>query len=173
MIRKLGLVLLVFTVAVFFSACGGEGAKKEEGKPETEVQKEQSSQPEAEAESKGTAVAKEILNIFDQLVAETADLVKDKPEAADLKPKLEELYAKYTEKMKELNVKYLALKDEDIALFGDCNGYLGEYRGKHVFERDKILDEYIAYYNFTKGEQEIVDMLTKGMIDILNLAVAR
>lgn len=173
MIKKLVLVLLIFSVVAFFSSCGGKDTDKEEGQPGTEVQKEQSSQPEAEAESKGNIVAKEILNTYDQLVAEVLELVKDKPEAADLKPKLEELYANYTEKMKELNVKYLALRDEDIALFGDCNGYLGENRGKHVFEKDKVLDEYIAYYDYTKGEKEIVEMLKQGIFDILETAVAR
>ena len=173
MTRKLLLVLLVLCVGIFISACGGKKTEENADRSGAQAKQAQSGEPEAETESKGTMVAKEILDTFDQLAADTLELVKDKPEAVDLKPKLEELYTTYSEKMKELNVKYLALRDEDIALFGDCNGYLGENRGKHVVERDRLLDEYIAYYNYTKGDQEIVDMLTKGMIDILNLAVAR
>jgi len=173
MTRKLLLILLVLCIGVFISACGGQKTEENADQSGAQSRQAQTGEPEAEVESKGTLVAKEILDTFDQLAAETLELVKDKPEAVDLKPRLEELYITYSEKMKELNVKYLALRDEDIALFGDCNRYLGENRGKHVVEKDRLLDEYIAYYDYTMGEQEIVDMLTKGMIDILNRAVAR
>jgi DNA repair exonuclease SbcCD ATPase subunit len=171
---RLLLPLLFVGIAMIIPACGGQSGKTDSSAPvkETQVkQPESSAQPAGDNE--GTAVAKEILATFDKAVAEVAELVKNKPEAAELKPKLEALYRSYEEKMKALNTNYLALKDKDISLFGAANGYLGENRGKHVFNKDNVLGEYISYYNFQKGEKEIVDMLSSGIVKMLDVAVQR
>lgn len=128
--------------------------------------------PSAQKADEGVAVAKEILETFDKSVTEAAELAKTKPEAAELKPKLEALYKKYEETMKEINIKYLALKDKDIRLFGAANGYLGENRGKHVFKKDEVMNEHVSYY-YSKGEQEIVQLLSKEIIKMLDVAVQR
>ena len=160
--QNLLLIVLLMGAVLFFFACGGESGEKA-----------QADNSETALKEAGIAVAKEILDIFDKAVAEVAALVKDKPEAAVLKPQLEALYKKYEEKMKEINVRYLALKTKDIRSFGAANGYLGENRGKHVFEKDKTLDEYIAYYDSTKGEKEIARMLSKDIVKMLDIAVKR
>ena len=167
MTRNLLLIVLLVCIALVFSVCGGEGEGTEEGSPEPA--KKAMTEPNKE---EGIAVAKEILETFDKAVAEAAELAKTKPEAAELKPKLEALYKKYEETMKEINTRYLALKDKDIAQFGACNGYLGENRGKHVFKKDEVLNEYVSHY-YSKGEQEIFQLLSKEIIKMLDVAVQR
>ena len=79
----------------------------------------------------------------------------------------------YEPLMAELNKKYLALKDEDIALFGAANGYLGENRGKHVFKKDNDLGEYINHYSITDKNDEVVQLLKEGLFRLLETAVKR
>lgn len=165
MTRKLLLIVLLVGIALTFSVCGGDTPEQESPEPA----KETKAAPKAD---EGVAVAKEILETFDKAVAEAAELAKDKPETAELKPKLEALYKKYEETMKEINIKYLALKDKDIRLFGAANGYLGENRGKHVFKKDEVLNELVSHY-YSKGEQEIVQLLSKDIIKMLDVAVKR
>jgi len=160
------LTVVLICVVLIFSVCGGETEKKAQtGEPAVKSKDS--------AVEEGNAVAKEILETFDKAVAEVAALVKDKPEAAVLKPQLEALYKKYEEKMKEINTRYLALKTKDIRSFGAANGYLGENRGKHVFNKDKVLGEYISYYDFTKKEKEFARFLSKEIIKMLEVAVQR
>lgn len=166
--RFLLLGLLILSVGFFFTGCGGDDGKSgESGKPGPEVNKPADSRENSE----GTAVAKEILATFDQASAEAKELVKDKPEPAEVKPKLEALLQKYVEKMKALNKKYLALKDKDIKLFGDANIYLGEHRGKHVFA-DTVLADTAYYYESSKGDKEVAKLLTKDIIKLLDIAAA-
>lgn len=164
MTRKLIIIFLVFCIPAFITGCGGK--KEEPSSPEIE-----SPQPEESSESEATALAKEILATFDKAVSETAELLKDKPETADVKPRFESLIEKYAETMAGLNVKYLALRDKDIALFGECNGYLGENRGKHVFQKDQSLGEFIAYYNFQKNEKDFSENISKELINLLEIAI--
>jgi hypothetical protein len=165
MTRNLLLTVLLVCIAMIFSVCGGDTPEKESPQPAEET----ASAPKAD---EGIAVAKEILETFDKAVAEAAELAKTKPEAAELKPKLEALYKKYEETMKEINVKYLALKDKDIRLFGAANSYLGENRGKHVFKKEEVLTEYINHY-YSNGDQEIYQLLSKDIIKMLDVAVTR
>ena len=165
MTRKLFILFLVLCLPLFFIVCGGKKGEEEAGQPEAaggEV-----------SEADGIAVAKEILDTFDKAVAETAELVKEKPEVADVKPQFEALIGKYKENMTELNTKYLALRDKDITVFGACNDYMGENRGKHVFEMNQLLDEAIAYYNFEKGEKDFSEFLSDELINLLEIAVKR
>lgn len=165
MTRNLLLTVLLVGIALTFSVCGGETPKQESPEPTKQT-------PSAQKADEGVTVAKKILETFDKAVAEAAELAKTKPEAAELKPKLEALFKKYEEAMKEINIKYKALKDKDIRLFGAANGYLGENRGKHVFNKDKVMNEHISYY-YSKGEQEIVQLLSKDIIKMLDVAVQR
>jgi predicted ribosome quality control (RQC) complex YloA/Tae2 family protein len=164
MTRNLLLVVLFVGIALIFSVCGGET---------TEKSPESAKETKAEQKSdEGVTVAKEILETFDKAVAEAAELAKTKPAAAELKPKLEALFKKYEDTMKEINVKYLALKDKDIQQFGAANGYLGENRGKHVFKKDEVLTEYVNHY-YSNGDQDIVQLLSKDIIKMLDVAVKR
>ena len=131
MTRKLFILFLVFCLPVFFVSCGGQDE-------ETKANVSEESKSE-EVNEEGIAVAKEILGTFDNAVAETVELVKEKPEVADVKPQFEAMIDNYKVKMTELNAKYLALREKDIRLFGDCNGYMGENRGKHVFQKNQVL----------------------------------
>ena len=60
-------------------------------------------------------------------------------------------------------------------MFGEANSYLGEYRGKHVFKKNQVLDEYIAHYNLQKdeNEKEIGKMLSSDIVNLLEVAVKR
>jgi hypothetical protein len=105
------------------------------------------------------------------MVAKAVELSAAKPDPAELKPKLEEIYAPSRDKMTELNGRYLALKDSDIAQFGACNGYLGENRGKHVFKKDNDIAQIVSHYNFQVGDQEVVRLLSVVPVEILDIAV--
>jgi len=161
-----GLLIVVFMVfSLVFIACGGE-KKAEEPAPAPAEQ----TVAEPAAEGAGVLLAKEILGVFDEIVAKVAELAKEKPEAAALKPQLETLYAEYKVKMEEYNMKYLALK-EDVEQWGACNGYLGENRGKHIFDKDAALTEALQHYGLQAGDQEVVDMISKKPVELLNIAL--
>ena len=113
----------------------------------------------------------EVLSVFDQCVAEAANLAKDKPEAAVLMPQLEKLYADYGVKMAALNAKFLALRDQNVFAFRRANGYMSENRPKHVFAKDNTLRSAIVYYNLEKGEQAVVEMLSSKIVKLLDEAV--
>lgn len=166
--RNVLLTVMVICIALVFAVCGGETDK-----PAASGTTDKPAAAKAEEPGEGTAVAKEILETFDKALAEVVELVKDKPAPAELKPKVEELYKKYEEPMKALNVKYLALKEKDIQLFGECNGYLGENRGKHVIDKDMALGEYINYYSSQEGGEEIVQLISKDIVKLLEIAVKR
>ena len=173
MTQKLTLVMILFCLCFILVVCGGKepaDTGAQESAAETQMAEEASGTEES-GEAKGEAVAKEILDVYDLAVAEIVDLMKDKPEAAELQPKLEVLFQKYQEKMKALNGKYLALRDEDIASFGAANGYMGENRGKHVFEKDNALITYMNYYNMEKDERELTKFINDGLFNLLETAV--
>ncbi|NLO28027.1 MAG: hypothetical protein GX113_07610 [Actinobacteria bacterium] len=73
--------------------------------------------------------------------------------------------------MTELNARYLALRDSDIKEFGECNSYLGEYRGRHVTDKDNTLTEAYKHYNLEVGDRETVELLEKGPVELLDIAV--
>ncbi len=129
--------------------------------------------PGGQATGEGQALGEEILAAFDVVIKEALDLVKGKPEPAVLKPQLQALYAKHEAKMKELNAKYKALKQKDIKEFGACNGYLGENRGKRVFEKDKVLGEFIFYYNNDKKDEEVAGFFNSRMATLIDVATAQ
>ena len=173
MTRKLTFVMILFCFCFILIGCGGKEPAETgalESVEESQVTDESSGLEES-GEAKGEAVAKEILDVYDQAVAEIADLMKDKPEAAELKPKLEALFQKYQEKMKALNEKYLALRDEDVASFGAANGYMGENRGKHDYEKNNALVKYTNYYNMEKDERELTKFINDGLFNLLETAV--
>ena len=119
----------------------------------------------------GRAIVDEMLAAFDQCVAEAATLAATRPEASVLLPQLEKLYAGYGEKMAALNARFLALRDRDIFAFRQANGYMSQNRPRHVFAKDNALSQAVAYYNYEKGEQEIVDMLSMRIVKLLDQAV--
>jgi hypothetical protein len=161
--RNVLLALLCLTLALTVG-CG----KKEETPqvPTAAVQ-----QKAGDLDEVGVKIVDEILAAFDQCVAEAAALAKDKPEAAVLLPQLEKLYADYGVKMAALNVRFLALRDQNIFSFQRANGYMTDNRPKHVFSKDNTLAPAIAYYNFEKGEQAVVDMLSSRIVKLIDDAV--
>jgi hypothetical protein len=170
--RNLLLTLLAIGIALVFSVCGGKSDATDSAGPAKETQPQtQNQDAQLPPDNEGVTIAKEILDTFDKAVAEVVEIVKTKPEAAALKPKLEALYKSYEEKMKEINVRFLALKSKDIRLFGAANTYLGEYRGKHVFKKDQALGDYVRYYNLEKGDMETVNLISNGIVKMLDVAV--
>jgi len=164
-------VLMVAVLAmVAVGGCGGDDAD-DVGSATTTASSASSGGSGGASEVAGAALAEEILAAFDEVVAKAAELAKDKPEPATLKPQLEELYDSYRPKMAELNTKYLALRDADIAEFGKCNTYLGENRGKRVTAKDNTLADAVKHYNFDLGDQAMVDLLSKGPVELLDVAV--
>jgi hypothetical protein len=164
--------LLFVGLIVLLVACGGKNAPAEDqaaaAKPQAPATQTAVT---PDADNEGVLLAKEILAVFDEAVAEAAGLTKDKPEAADLKPKLTALYDKYAATMTEINPRFLALKTKDVRLFGSANGYLGENRGKHVFAKDNKLTDAYRYYNLEKGEKEIVEFLSLKLSTLIDIAV--
>ena len=162
-----GLAIVVFiALSLLFIACSGE--KKVE---ETAAAPAQETVAEPAQEGAGVLLAKEILGVFDEVVTKMAEMAKDKAEVAVIKPQIEELLNSYRPRMIELNGKYLALRDADIAQFGACNGYLGENRGQSIFKKDTVLSEIVAHYNLQVGDQNMVNLLSTGPIELLDLAV--
>lgn len=164
-------VLFVMSAMAMLVLCGCGKAEQTPATPTAGAPATPAGQPAAPgAESEGVLLAKEILAVYDEAVKEAAEIGKDKPEPAVIKPKLEALIVKYEPKMKELNAKYLALKGKDIAVFGACNGYMGENRGKHVFQKDNTLGMIIAYYNQEKVDKDVVDLLNLKLAALIDLA---
>jgi hypothetical protein len=170
-VRKTAFVLTLAFIALLTACSGGKNAS--ESQPADQVAPAASnaaSSGQLPADNEGVQLAKEILGLFDQAVDEAVGLVKDKPEAAELKPKLEALYKSYSERMAAINPRYLGLKDKDVRLFGAANTYLGENRGRHDFEKDNKFKDAYVYYNLEKGEKEIVDFLSHKLISIIDVA---
>lgn len=163
---KKSLLIFVFicVLLLIFVACG----QKSETPQAPVVATEKKVVAPADA---GVKIVDEILTTFDQCVAEAAALAKDKPEAAVLIPQLEKLYADYGVKMAALNAKFLALRDQDIFIFRQANGYMSDNRPKHVFNKDTVLSPAYVYYNLEKGEQAVVDMLSSKIVRLLDDAV--
>jgi hypothetical protein len=161
-------LLVILLGAMLLSGCGGGGAAST---TTTTVAATVTTGVAPAAGGAGVAVAKEILGAFDELVAHVADLAGGKPDAATLKPQLEQLYASYEPTMRALNAKYLALRDSDVAQFGKCNTYLGNNRGQHVTQKDNVLTEALKYYNLEVGDQAMVTLLSQKPVDLLDLAV--
>ncbi|MCX6558062.1 MAG: hypothetical protein NTW95_11665 [Candidatus Aminicenantes bacterium] len=161
--KMLRLVLLCVVLALVI-ACG----KKSETPQAPVASAEKKAAVPADA---GKVIVDEILAAFDQCAAEAAALAKDKPEAAVLMSQLEKLYADYGVKMAALNARFLALRDQDIFIFRQANGYLSDNRPKHVFNKDTVLSSAYIYYNLEKGEPAVVDMLSSKIVKLLDGAV--
>jgi hypothetical protein len=166
-------LVLALGVMCALAACGGKNAPADDKATASTQPPAAATQtaPAQAADNEGVQLAKEILGVFDDAVAETAVLVKDKPESADLKAKFGTLYDKFAAKMAEINTRYLALKAKDIRLFGSANGYMGDNRGQHVFKKDNKLTEAYQYYNLQKGDKEIVDLLSNKLPALIDIAV--
>ncbi|MBN1365682.1 MAG: hypothetical protein JW976_12805 [Syntrophaceae bacterium] len=164
MLSKPIQVLFVCSVLIFFAACGKKAENPQAAAAKTATQA-------AAANDAGVKIIDEVLAAFDQCVAQAAALAKDKPEAAVLLPQLEKLYADTGVKMAALNARFLALRDQDIFAFRAANGYMTDNRPQHVFAKDSALSQAIAYYNFEKGEQAVVDMLSVKIVRLLDDAV--
>jgi hypothetical protein len=125
----------------------------------------------AAGKSEGQDLAKKILSTYDEAVAEVAKTANQKPEAAVLKPKVEQIIATYSAKMGELNVEYRALRTKDVSSFGQANTYMGDNRGKHVLNADNSLTVAVKHYNLEKGDKEMVELLTSKLAALMDIAV--
>ena len=166
-------ILSILVLMLVLSACGGKSAPADDKAAATPAPAAATQAAPPAGDNEGVLLAKEILGLFDEAVAEAVTLTKDKPEAAVLKPQLTALYDKYAAKMAEINPRFLALKTKDITLFGACNGYMGSNRGRHVFEKDNKLTDAYRYYNLEKGEKEIVDFLSLKLSTLIDIADKR
>jgi predicted small lipoprotein YifL len=156
--KKSLALLFAFALVVAFTACG----KKEPAAKAVTAAQAQA------ADDAGKAIVDEILAAFDQCVAEAAALAKDKPEAAALMPRLERLYADYGVKMAALNARFLALRDQDRFAFARANGYMTDNRPAHVHAMYNTLTPALQYYNQEKGETAVADLLTRGVVKLLD-----
>jgi hypothetical protein len=158
-----GFALFLMVLVIIFGACGDDAQEKPVETKETST---------TAAEDEGVVVAKAILKTFDLAVDEVYTLVMDKPEAEKVKSQLKKVILDYTQKMQELNKKYLALKDKDIRLFGSANSFLGENRGKHVFKQNQKMDE-IRYHYQQQKDEEMEKLVHGELINLLDIAVKR
>lgn len=159
--KKSMAIIFICAMLVMFAACG-----KKEPVPKAVT----STQAQA-ANDAGKAVVDEILAAFDQCVADTSALAKDKPEAAVLTPQLEKLYADFGARMAALNARFLALRDQDVFAFRRANGYMTDNRPAHVHAMYDTLTPALQYYNQEKGETAVADLLTRGVVKLLDDAV--
>jgi hypothetical protein len=159
-------VAAVLVSVVALAGCGGGAASA----PPSASEAAASAAPGA-AGGSGVALCTEILTTFDAMVAEVAEAAKAKPAPAELTPALEAIYTDYTATMTELNGRYRALKDADIAEYGACNTYLGNERGKHVLAKDQTLTEAVQYYNLQLGDAAMVALLSTRPVELLDIAV--
>ena len=170
LLTMVALLVMAGLVMLTVAGCGGDDSA-DVSSTTAAASPGPSETSQAAAQGDGVLVAEEILGVFDEIVGKAAELAKGKPEPTVLKPQLMELYDSYMPKMTELNKKYLGLRDSDTVQWGACNSHLGENRGKHVFDKDSILTEALQYYNLELGDQEIVDLLSKKPVELLDVAV--
>jgi hypothetical protein len=169
MLKKSAVFFVVLSAIIVLVSCGGS---KDKTPGETPAEIKPVAQPVVFPEDAGgVAVVKEILDLYDKAVAETAVLVKDKPEAAELKPKLDALYENYKGQMAELNKKFLALKAKPDHSFAAANTYLGQERGNRVFAKDNTLSAAMAYYNFQKSDPDTLKFLSRTLTTLIDIAV--
>jgi hypothetical protein len=169
-LRTLVVVLAITGLAtVMMGGCSGDDPKTVIS--ETTTASPSPSDAGLSATGEGLLVAQEILGTFDELAGKVVELSKDKPEPAVLGPQLEGLYESYMPKMTELNAKYLALRDSGMSQFRECNRHVSDNRPQLVSAMDNALAEAVKYYNFELGDQEMVSLLTKRPIELLDVAV--
>ena len=154
---------VLFVLPLLCLACGGAGEKGRVQGGERGVKAE------ADAPS-GEELAREILGHFDGLVDQVAELTREKPDSSVLGPRLETLFEAYEAKMRAFNVRYLALRPHRPA-WAACNGYLGKHRARHVYRKDQVLTEAVRHYGLQKGQQAVVDLLSKKPVACLDLAL--
>lgn len=152
------LLAMVLGALVFGAGCG----------PKSEQTAQTAAREPAES---GEALVQEILATFDEMVAKAAALAEDKPDGAVLRPQLQELYTEYEVKMAALNERFLKLRDDEPREFGNANSYMGSNRGKHITQRDYTLTEALRHYNHQVGDRETVEVLTRGPVQVLDIAV--
>jgi hypothetical protein len=169
-LRTLVVVLAITGLAtVALGGCSGDDPKTIISETTTASSSPSDAGPSATGE--GVLLAQEILGTFDELAGKVVELSNDKPEPTVLRPQLEELYESYMPKMTELNTKYLALRDSGMSEFRECNRHVSDNRPQLVSAMDNALAEAVKYYNFELGDQEMVSLLTKGPIELLDVAV--
>jgi hypothetical protein len=174
MVKKLVLLFVCGVLAAGLISCDKSKKPPTQSPPaKTSADKSAPAAAPAAAANEGRDLAEKILATYDEAVAEAAQLAKDKPESAVLKPKLEQLIASYSPKMAELNTQYLALHTKDIKGFGQANIHLGEFRGKHIANAYNTLTPVLKYYNFEKGDKEIVQLLSSKLVALIDIAVKR
>ena len=165
--------LVIVSLLLLLAACGGSGQKTESdsaAEPAVELQQESKPAPPDNAQT-GVVLAQEILAAFDQAVDASLALAKDKPEAAVLKPQLSDLLEQAKPRMLEFNARYRDLRDKNAAAFAAANRTLGDNRPQHVSNMYNVLNAVYAYYNFEKGEQEIVQLLSREIVKLIDIAI--
>ena len=170
MLAALVLMLIAGLMMVMVSGCGGSDSDVAD--TTTTAASSTASSGASEGEGAGATLGAEILATFDELVGKVSETVKSQPEPAVVKPQLEELYASYEPIMKELNTRYLALKDSDATEFAACNRFLSDNRPQRVSAITNTMVEPIKHYNFDLGAQDVVDLITKKPVELLDMAVA-
>ncbi|MCJ7611011.1 MAG: hypothetical protein MUP19_02010 [Candidatus Aminicenantes bacterium] len=166
--------LVIVSLLLLLAACGGSGQKTESAsaaaEPAVEPQQESKPAPPDNTQA-GVELAQEILAACDQAVDASLALAKDKPEAAVLKPQLSDLLEQAKPRMLEFNARYRDLQDKNAAAFAAAHRTLGENRPQHVTNMYNVLHAVYVYYNFEKGEQEIVQLLSSEIVKLIDIAI--
>ncbi len=161
-------VIILSILAVFLVAgCGKEAPAPATGSSGTSGGSV-TSQALTQAKARGEAVAKEILDTYGKLLDEVHALVKDKPDGAEVAPKLSALVESYRPVMEALGAKRKALADDRNA-FAPLNGYLSGNRPQAVSRGDQLLGSIVFHYRGEKPNEEVVNLLL-GLPKILDLA---
>lgn len=173
--KRMRLRGVVFWLAVmtlsFMFACAPAEEEKQDKAEKREV-KEETAVEEKDYKAAGETVGKEILDTYDAAVAEIAEALADKPEPDVALERVNAIFEAYIPKMEALALKKLALLDDDIQSWGAVNSYLGENRGKRVYNKDQALSEYMNYYSIQKPDEELKNILAAKISSLIDIADA-
>lgn len=108
-IRYAKSVLILAAFSMTLLACGGGGEKSASSEPAREAAPAAQVKTESAAEMNPAELGKKIGDLYVQALSEVTEMLKDKPEVAEVRPQVEQLKEKYVKELVELGRKREAL----------------------------------------------------------------
>lgn len=157
-------------LGVLLCACGGEPAPTKDQGTSGSSPASMTTADAAAQEADGTSLAEEILANYDQAVDAMAALLKDNPLPAEVLPKIAAVLEQGGAAAKVLNDRYLALPL--VPAQQAVNRTLSEKRPPAVFRKDQLLGKTVFHYRYEQASPEIVEAIEKGLIGLIDGALA-
>jgi hypothetical protein len=117
---------------------------------------------------KGEALAKEVIEAFDQVVAEVGKALAAKPAEAEAMPVLQSIHASWLPKMQAFANRRKELTDP--AAKGGFFGVMGEQRGKAMFRKDTTLTAAYQHYRLQTSAPRVIEFLDKQLVELIETA---